>query len=44
MLVASIMMFHIVVTGFIAGNRRKYTFSDDFMERNFKEEHENAFP
>ena len=43
MLVASIMMFHFIFTGFAAGNRRKFAFSDEFMEKNFKEEHEKAF-
>ena len=44
MLVASIMMIHFIVTGFFAGSGRKNAFSEEFLEKNFKEEHEKAFP
>lgn len=32
MLVASIMMLHCVITGFIAGSYRKRIFSEEFMQ------------
>jgi hypothetical protein len=35
---------HFVVTGFIAGSKRRHTFSKEFMESNFATEHERFFP
>ena len=44
-LVATLMMFHVIITGFTAGGgQRSKAFSEEFMEKNFKEEHEKAFP
>ena len=44
LLVASVMAFHFTVTGFIAGSKRSKTFTKEFMEENFKTEHERYFP
>ena len=44
LLTASLMAFHFILTGFIAaGGRRKKTFTPEFLEKNFREEHEAAF-
>jgi len=43
-LVASLMMFHIFVTGFIPGSIRGKIFTQKFMEDNFLKEHEENFP
>ena len=42
--VASLIGFHCTITGFFAGSRRKHVFSEAFMEKNFKAEHERFFP
>ena len=44
LLTASLICFHITITGFIAGGKRSKAFSKDFMEENFKTEHERFFP
>jgi hypothetical protein len=31
-------------TGFVSGGKRKNTFTKEFMEKNFGEEHRKAFP
>ena len=43
LLVAALICFHVTVTGFFAGSKRKM-FSPEFMEQNFKTEHERFFP
>lgn len=43
MLVASIMMFQLTLTGFVAGSKRKL-FNKDFMKANFEAVHKEAFP
>jgi|LauGreDrversion4_2_1035121.scaffolds.fasta_scaffold247957_1 hypothetical protein len=35
MLVASIMVFHFAITGFIAGSYRSKIFTEEFMKENF---------
>ncbi len=42
-LVASLICFHLTLTGFWAGGKRKL-FTKEFMDENFKTEHERAFP
>lgn len=44
MLVASIMMFELTITGFVGGGGRKKTFSDAFIKEHFEEKHKEAFP
>lgn len=43
-LVASLICLHLTVTGFWAGGQRKKAFKPEFMEENFKTEHERYFP
>lgn len=43
-LVASLIGFHLTITGFYAGGKRKATYKPEFMEQNFKTEHERFFP
>jgi hypothetical protein len=44
LLTASIIAFHFTLTGFIVGGKRGKTFNKEFMEQNFKTEHERYFP
>ncbi len=44
LLTAALVCFHFLITGFFAGSMRSKLFSKDFMERNFKTEHERYFP
>ena len=44
LLTAILICFHVTITGFIVGSKRSKTFSKQFMEENFKIEHERHFP
>ena len=43
-LTASLIAFHYAITGFSAGGKRGKIFSAEFMNENFKTEHERSFP
>ncbi len=39
LLVASILAFHLIITGFIAGSKRSKVFNKEFMKKEFETEH-----
>lgn len=44
LLAASVICFHFIITGFIVGGKRGKTFNKEYLETNFRLEHEEFYP
>ena len=44
LLVASLIAFHLTMTGFIIGGKRRSIFSKEYMKKEFETEHKRFFP
>ena len=44
LLVSVVIGFQVLVTGFIVGDKRRKIFKPEFMEQNFRLQHEEYFP